>query len=79
MPKMPTAVPGMDSNVEFLWNKHTSLVQHIDKVAHEAVAGEDELVLYDGSLRVVRGTEAADLRIPAAALRFKLCAALTSR
>ena len=79
MPKMPTAVPGIWSNVEFLGNTHTSRLQHIDKVGLKAVAGEDELVLYDGALRVVRRAEPTDMRIPATALRFEISAALAGR
>ena len=79
MPRMPTAVPGMFSNVEFLWNTRTSHLQHFDEVRVEAVAGEDEFVLYDGALRVVRRAEPTHTRIPATAIRLEIGAALARR
>ena len=79
MPKMPTAVPGMLSNVEFLWNTRSSHLQHFDEVRVEAVAGEDEFVLYDGALRVVRRAEPTHTRIPSTAIRLEIGAALARR
>ena len=76
---MPTAVPGMLSNVEFLWNTRTSHLQHFDEVGVEAVAGKNEFVLHDGALRVVRRAEPANTRIPSTAFRIEIRAALARR